>query len=318
MELDDAFQGFFDAIALGQLEGRVQSAWSRLHDYLVTAYDIAPDAVRLQGSYANDTTVKPAFPTDEYDVDVIATCAQATDEPNEALEYLQARLADNGDYRQRIERKTPCVRLRYASDTAGRFHLDVVPARRGVTAPLEIPQRDQGWKDNDPDGFRLWCLSQGGQFARTVRMLKRWRDINQGQRRGVKSVVLQVLVARSLPLVTRDAISVARTLRGIATLVEPHEESPPPLPHPVLTSEDLSANWPSRHYKVFRRQVTEAAALAESALSDPGAASSHERWRTLFGSDFPPYSGPPPEPPGPPPPGYHTLPQSPPRGERYG
>jgi predicted nucleotidyltransferase len=319
MELDQGFQEFVEAIQLGALpEGRIASAWGRLHRHLVSAYGLAPGAVFLQGSYANDTAVKPARLTDQYDVDVVALCAASNASADEALEDLEVKLAVDADYRGRIERKTPCVRLRYASDESGYFHLDIVPARRAITAPIEIPRRGDHWKDNDPEGYRRWCLQRGQQFARTVRVLKRWRDVHQGQRRGVKSIVLQVLVANAMPPLARDAPSVAQVLRGIAGFLDPHPVSPPSLPHPVLSHENLTSSWPEQDYRVFRRHVAEGATLAEQALADPDEADSHRRWRDLLGEDFPPYRGPSPGPPKVPPPGWERIPQQPPRSERYG
>jgi Second Messenger Oligonucleotide or Dinucleotide Synthetase domain len=318
VELDDAFETFFGAIALGALpQGRIESAWSRLQEYLFSAYSLRERDVFLQGSYANDTTVRPAYPHDEYDVDVIVMSAQQTHSTDQALQDLEDVLARDGDYAKRLERKTPCVRLRYASDESGYLHFDVVPARRCETAPLEIPRRGSSWKANDPEGYRNWCCDQGNQFVRTVRMLKRWRDIHQGQRRGVRSVVLQVLVARAMPSVARDAHAVARTLDGIAAVVAGHPDAPPPLPHPTLPREDLTASWPNGYYKTFREHITQAAREAREALEDPDETSSHERWRRLFGEDFPRYRGPSRQPP-PPPPGYPSVPQQPPQSRRYG
>lgn len=318
MELDDAFQRFLENIELGALpEGRITSAWQRLHEYLCAAYGVPAHDVFLQGSFVNDTTVRPAYASDEYDVDVIAMCASAEANGTGALKDLEEVLATDADYAKRIERKTPCVRLRYASDDSGGLHIDVVPARRCMTAPLEIPRRGDGWKANDPEGYSRWCASQGQQFIRTVRMLKRWRDIHQGQRRGVRSVVLQVLVARSMPYVDRDAMAVTGALENMAAFVAGHPDTPPPLQHPTLPKESMTAAWPESYYRVFRQHVAEAAVQARAALADADAASSHARWRELFGAAFPEYRGPTPPPP-PPPPGYPHVPQQPPRQGRYG
>jgi predicted nucleotidyltransferase len=319
VELNNGFQQFLEQIQLGALpEGRIESAWLRLHEYLVTGFGITRGEVFLQGSYANDTAVKPARSTDEYDIDVVVMCSVATDSANAALERLEAKLGEDADYRKRIEPKNPCVRLHYASDESGYFHIDIVPARTATAAPIEIPRRGNGWKDNDPEGYRIWCESQGPQFARTVRMLKRWRDVHQGQRRGVKSIVLQVMVANAMVHGQTDAATVARVLRAIASTLAAHPDAPPALPHPVLRRENLTANWPENDYREFRRNVTEAAALAESALADADEASSHRQWRELFGDAFPPYRGPSRMPPPVPPPGYERTPQQPPRQQRYG
>lgn len=317
MELDNSFQEFFEKIALGALpEGRITSAWTRLHAHLTQAYAIPADQVFLQGSYANDTAVKPARPIDTYDIDVVAVCASPEDTADQALQRLEEKLAADGDYQHRIQRKKPCVRLLYAPDPSGGFHIDIVPARPALSAPLEIPRRADHWKDNDPVGYRRWCVSQGAQFVRTVRMLKRWRDVHQGQRRGVKSVVLQVLVANAMHPTARDASSVTQVFRAIADRLTPYAESAPAVRHPLL-NEDLAESWPPNEYRAFRGHVLKAAQEAEGASADDDESASHERWRRVFGGDFPPFRGPSRTLPTPPP-GSGGRRQQPPRRERYG
>jgi hypothetical protein len=326
MKLEGAFEDFYDAIKLGQVpEGRIAEAWSRIHKYLIDHYAVPGAAVYLQGSYANDTTVEP-LPGGEYDLDVVSATALGGISAEQAFADLTESLSQDADYKKRIdEEKQPerCLRLRYADEADGaRFHIDVVPARASSSAPLEIPSRAGGWHDTDPQGFTAWCKSRGQSFTRTVRMLKRWRDENQESRRGIKSIVLQVLVAETLPSsLVDDADRIVGTFEGIKSKLAANLTSPPVISNPVLNSENLAERWPQESYASFRREIDDAVQLARDALDAEDEAQSHDLWRRLLGDDFPPAPTSPAKrqsgPPAPPAPGFESRPQLPPKRERY-
>lgn len=295
MNLPVDFQKFYERIELGETQtNRINSASVRLHDYLRDYYGLRSDEVFLQGSYPNGTAVKPDPEDDkgEYDVDLVSISASPSATPDEALQDLEDALAEDPDYKERIEkddRKKPCVRLRYADDEIGGFHVDVTPARpHSGDAPLEIPRRSVGWQPTAPREYTQWCRDQGDYFARLVQMLKRWRDHHQDARQAVKSIVLQVLVASNRVHDTDDARAVTGTLRAIATALAASPSSAPELPNPVLPSENLAARWSDADYRAFRSVVEKAAALAEEALAEPDMNASRTLWRELLGTDFPP------------------------------
>lgn len=318
MRLDTAFQEFYEEIELGTVpEGRIANAWNRLQNYLVTKMGVPATDVFLQGSYANGTAVSPPPKGGEYDLDVVVIGAKSDASPDSALGVLESVLAEDGDYKKRIVPKKPCVRLNYAADDEGRFHVDVVPARRNAVA-LEIPFRGDDWHDTNPVGYTDWCLAQGERFHRTVRMLKRWRDENQDERRGVRSIVLQVLISEQL-VDGADADSLTGTLEELQAYLTGHPDLPPVVTNPSLSTENLAGRWPVEHYKAFRTEIKDAAVLARLALDEPDEAKSHAFWGKLLGSDFPgPTVTPGQTPPSPPPPGHSARPQQAPKRERYG
>ncbi len=319
MRLPSAFAEFHERIQLGEIpEGKIRSAWSRLQAYLIAELTIPQLDVFVQGSYANDTAVKPASPQREYDLDTVAIGFDSDPSENAALERLEGVLAKNTDYKKRIERRAPCVRLRYAADSEGRFHVDVVPARHGSTAPIQVPRRNEGWHDSDPRGYTNWCRTQGAQFSRTVRMLKRWRDFQQSDRRKVKSIVLQVLVGQFYAGGGNDEDAVVAVFTGIESLLDGLPGSVPSVPNPILPTEDLTARWLLADYRDFRKEVGQAAAIAKQAIASSSTTESHELWRQLFGPDFPPTPPSSSDLPPTPRPGYERYPQSAPRQEeRY-
>lgn len=323
MRLDSAFDEFFALIALGSLpEGRIKSAYDRLFNYLASNLP-AGSRVFAQGSIPNRTAVKPPDRFGEYDLDVVAVYVAAGVTAESALDNLEKLLALDTDYARRIEHKSPCVRLRYADDDQGKFRIDITPARQLATGVLEVPRRGEGWHESNPEGFTRWCLSQGEQFSRTIRYLKRWRDVSQGQRRGIKSIVLQVLTAQYHVLNGAGAECVVRAFQGIDQYLASSPNSAPEVCNPVLANENLTARWSNDQYREFRQHLTVARRLAEAALNEPDEAKSHALWQQLFGKDFP--SAPrrtaptvPIVPPVPPPPDFGSPPQRAPRRERYG
>jgi hypothetical protein len=330
MQLPDAFDKFHDSISLGaKPTGKIESAASGLINYLCGEYGLPASLVFLQGSYPNDTAVEPENSDGEYDVDLVCVGAHAGASPDDALNDLEATLARHGTYAELLKkegsRKKPCVRLRYADDEVGGFHVDVVPARDSTSvdpqAPLEVPRRGDAWHDTAPEQYTDWCRDQGPRFARTVKVLKRWREHHQPARLNIKSIVLQVLAANNLGTQSSDAEALVSTLEAIQAVLAESPIQPPRVQNPVLNAEDLAARWEAAAYKNFRQELDEAVELARRALASTDEKESHELWRELLGDDFPAGPSDPGErirvPPAVPPPGSHPT-QVPPRRERYG
>jgi hypothetical protein len=318
LRLPSAFAEFHERIQLGGIpEGKISSAWSRLQSYLIAELAIPQLDIFVQGSYANKTAVKPPTSGREYDLDTVAIGFDADATADGALARLEEILAKDGDYKKRIERRAPCVRLRYAGDTEGRFHVDVVPAKHGSRPVIQVPRRKEGWHDSDPRSYTNWCVAQGAQFSRTVRMLKRWRDAQQSDRRKVKSIVLQVLIGQFYGGAAGDAETVVQVLAGIEGFLGDFPDTVPTVVNPVLPAEDLTARWPPEDYQDFRKEVIEAAALARDALAAQSERESHRLWRQLFGPDFPEAKQGGAEMPPTPPPGFERTPQVAPPRERY-
>lgn len=327
MRLEGACADFHDCIALSTLsEERINSAWGRLHALLTEKYRLADQWVYIQGSYANDTAVKPAEEDGEYDLDIVCICAAADASAADAIDDLTATLSTDADLKARIEPNEtgrPCVRLRYADDPEGfGFHVDIVPARgTDPTAVIEVPMRGgEGWRNSNPYAYTLWCQQQPETFQRVVRFLKRWRDEHSDG--SIASITLQVLTAAHLDAAaTSDAEALTGTLIGIADFLATSPTEPPEILNPVLASENLSDRWDKEAYTEFRGELDAAVGLAQRALGMHDEQASHDVWRELFGDDFPATPGDvksqlPVVPP--PPPDQPDRRQQAPQDERYG
>ncbi len=290
IDIQAYFDNYLGAISLGKRQvRRIESASSTLMLYLQDRYQLTHSDVFLQGSYANGTAVKPVQ-GGEYDVDIVCVSADQADSATSALADMYKLLDDTGRYHGRLELKKPCVRIQYADDEIGKFHVDVVPVRVDQThdiAPLDAPRRQSGWHPTAPNEYTEWCARQGPQFIRTVKMLKRWRDEHQGVRQAIKSIVLQVLVARHMPSrLMSDGECIYQVLHGIHQDLEPLA-GPPAVLNPVLPDENLTKRWELDHFRNFQKELAEAVELAQEAIEASTLVEACEHWRELFGDSFP-------------------------------
>lgn len=290
IDLQFQFDAFHDAITLEKSQNdRIDSAFGSLRTFLCEQYDVDQEAVFVQGSCANGTAVVPADPeAGEYDVDAVLVLPDRNVSSNEALDNLRAALESSNRYRSRITLKKPCIRLQYADDEIGGFHVDVVPVRTASSssdAPLEAPRRDEGWHETAPAEYTTWCLNQGELFQRTVKMLKRWRDENQDVRGAIKSIVLQVLVSRCMSPDESDALRIATTFTELQQFLQAPQ--PPEIPNPVLASENLSARWTQAAFDSFRQEVAKAEAAARRAIDADDEYEAAAEWASIFGDKFP-------------------------------
>lgn len=288
VDLSLYFEHFLRNIELGQRQrARMDSAANAVAAFLTSSYELPEAHVFLQGSYANGSAIEPVD-GGEYDVDLVAICAAAGASPTEALNDLEARFRADGRFRDRVKRKKPCVRLEYAGDDVGNFHVDVVPVRPDyhTLAPLESPRRDEGWRGTAPAEYTAWCQSQGDLFLDTVQILKRWRDEQQSVRQAIKSIVLQVLISQHMPQISDHSIRVAETLRSLHRHLSVLH-GPPVVWNPALPTEDLASAWTADSFGSFLNELTEAVELVDQAARTDDHVEAGDTWRQLLGEDFP-------------------------------
>jgi hypothetical protein len=129
---------------------------------------LASVSIRLQGSVAIRTTVKP-IGTNEYDVDLIAHVRDldATLSPAELKARIGARLRENGNYSPLLEEMPRCWRMNYANE----FHMDITPSIPNPTCGMGgelVPDKTlKTWKPSNSQGYRA-------KFDRRAEMLPRF------------------------------------------------------------------------------------------------------------------------------------------------
>ena len=288
VDLSAYFDQFLENISLGEPQvSRMNRAASTISDFLEERYGIPSDNVFIQGSYANNTAIEPVN-GGEYDIDIVALCVGGGVTCNDALDQLANHFLNDGRYSARVKRKKPCIRLEYADDDVGSFHVDVVPTRVSEvnTAPLEAPRRDEGWRATNPSEYTSWCLRQGSLYTRTVMAMKRWRDEQQSVRNAVKSIVLQVLVAQCLPQTSDDAARMTETFAALHAHLQ-NQQQAPVVSNPVLPSENLAQNWSRESFRSFVKELSEAVEISRAANRATDLVEAADAWRELLGDDFP-------------------------------
>jgi hypothetical protein len=288
VDLSAYFEQFIANISLGDPQvPRMNRAARTVADFLQRSYGIPAENVFLQGSYPIGTAVEP-IDGGEYDLDIVAVCLGDQISCNAALTDLESRFKADGRFRDRVKPKKPCVRLEYAEDDVGKFHLDVVPVRASPEpdCPLDAPRRNEGWRGTAPAEYTSWCVQQGSYFLRTVKAMKRWRDEQQSVRTAIKSIVLQVLVAQCMPQVANDADRLAGTFRNLYAYLS-SLSGPPVVTNPVLQRENLAARWTNESFRSFVSELAEAVEWADKAEGSTDAVEAADAWREILGEDFP-------------------------------
>lgn len=290
-DLTTYFDRFVDNISLGEPQvGRMESAARGIMSFLRSSYGLAEEQVFMQGSYPNGTAVEPVE-GGEYDVDIVAFCVDGETSPTAALDDLQRRFESNGNYASRVVPKTPCIRLDYAQDNVGKFHVDVVPVRQNVdwssVAPFDAPRRGSDWNETAPREYTIWCAAQGEYFARTVKIMKRWRDEQQTVRSAIKSIVLQVLVSECVPVnIADDQMRLIETFNRLYSRLSTLS-GPPTVLNPVLPTENLARRWTQGSFESFVRELKEAVEISGRAADAGDRLQAIDAWRELLGEDFP-------------------------------
>jgi len=291
--LQTFFRDFDEAISLGtNTKKRVRRSFKTLSKYLRRQDGIT--SCTVQGSFGNHTAIEPQD-GDDYDLDIIVRGDWETG-ADAALDDLESLIAEHGVYGGKLDeaKHASCIRVIYADDNAGGFHVDLVPAREpdpenydeDKLPPLEIPRRDRGWNPSAPADFSEWSKRLGDDYAQTVRTLKRWRDLSQGTRSSIKSILLQVLVANHLGASVLASERLEQTLAGIHNYLAFYS-SPPEIPNPVYVHENLAERWTDAAFLDFKLKVGEALALIEKANQAADTEEAVEVWKELLGTDFP-------------------------------
>ena len=134
-----------------------------------------------KGSYIHGTGVRPALPTEKYDLDVgLKFSINYNECDSSTLLGFICQCIKN--HTKSIEKKRYCIRVHYED----KYYVDITvfSEYEGV---VKIAT-DEGWKDADPEGLKS-CIEDykklfsnteedgACQFCRLVRYLKRWADL---------------------------------------------------------------------------------------------------------------------------------------------
>jgi hypothetical protein len=173
-------------------------------DWLARADDplLASIAVRLQGSVAIGTTVKP-IGANEYDVDLVAYVPDLdiAISPASLKKSIGDRLRSNGTYAGLLEEMPRCWRLNYANE----FHLDITPSIPNPSCDMGgelVPDKTlKTWKASNPQGYRAKFDRRAALLPRIRRVLGKAFDSARAdadiepypQDRGLKGILRRIV-----------------------------------------------------------------------------------------------------------------------------
>jgi hypothetical protein len=292
------FDGFLSNLALDATRvGRIEGALAHLRSFVASDPLLIRrrPTVFVQGSYGQRLAVRPADPSAEYDVDVVIEInGSLSTSSSKMLDWLHDRLATDAIFAPRLVEHARCARIQYQ----GEFHLDIVPGRRlyvggQFRGRVIVPDRESRWRPSYPRGFARWCDKRnelsGGDFARMVMMLKRWRDLHQTDSTRVRSIVFSTLIGQVVPpwrqpgnSTRPDATVLYETLVRLERYLNGRNLKPI-VRNPSLLSENLARSWTQAQFQGFRDLVAETLDQVEGIVE----AREPDRWRLVFGEAFP-------------------------------
>ena len=243
----------------------------------------------MQGSFALNTIIRPVN-DHEFDVDMLAFMDEDADmEPKDYIERVYRTMKANGNYADKVHRKTRCVVVDYAGD----FHLDIVPCvERGGGLYICNRQTDE-FEPTDGTGFRDWFNGKNavthGNLKLVARLLKYLRDHKQTFT--APSILLTTLIGNAV----RDGDdgtefrTLPDALKTVTNRVNDFLQTNPFKPfisNPALPEEDFSRDWDPAKYRNFRNRFDGYTKRINAAFAESDYARSVSAWRELFGDDF--------------------------------
>ncbi len=250
------------------------------------------------GSWAHRTIIKPVADNDGFDADVLLHMTEQTDwQPKDYIEKLYAAFRGSATYKDRVSRKTRCMRITYA----GEFHIDLVPlidqgGLHYITNRLD-PEETGKLEASDPAAFTAWIDERQrltrGSFIKVVRLLKYLRDFKNTF--SCKSIILATLLGEQVneievmmaPERYADVPSTLNTLLG--KLADSLPLTMPAVMDPAGTGDNFTDRYKEGwNYDNFRRQIKHYAEKVKEAYDEPDRTASIAAWQVILGEDFKP------------------------------
>lgn len=243
-----------------------------------------------QGSYGLKTIIKPVG-TREYDADMLLYMDSDDDkEPKDYINDVYDCLKQNGNYEDKVHRRTRCVYIDYAGD----FHLDLVPCITDEEQHYICNNKDNCFEETDGTGYRDWFNEKtritNGDLKRVTRLLKFLRDHKRNF--SVKSILLTTLIGNSVYTYDEGSENfkdIPTSLKTISNRINSFLQNNilmPEICNPVLLTESFTRHWDQDKYRHFREMFD----LYNTKINEAFDANDHNtsvrKWRELFNDNF--------------------------------
>ena len=251
--------------------------------------------VSPQGSYRQETIIKPVSDKKEFDVDILFEMKEVAEwEPKDYLNNLHGEFKNTDRYRDIVDRrgKSRCVTLDYAND----FHIDIVPCIQRDGRHKVMNKNTNEFEDTDGDGYAQWFSSRNAITGRNclvkvVRLIKYLRDSKQTF--SAKSILLTTLLGHQVydtdgqEQYYPDVPTALKTLLGRLDDYLQANPSMPTISNPSFSSEEFNRHWDQDKYSNFRDRMHDYRVKVDEAYDSDDEEESLEMWGDVFGDDFP-------------------------------
>ncbi|MGI8710961.1 MAG: nucleotide-binding domain-containing protein [Acidimicrobiales bacterium] len=302
MKFVDVFESFLrtevnlNKTRLNTLEDRL----SAVESFITDEATFGPAFLELipAGSWAHRSIIKPVTANDGFDADVLLHMEEQTAwQPKDYIENLYWSFRGSANYKDRLQRKTRCLRITYA----GEFHIDLVPfiERAGlyyITNRL-VPEDTGKLEASNPIAVTDWIDARqrltNGSFIKVVRLLKYLRDYKNTF--NCKSIILTTLLGEQVneieamlaPDRYRDVPATLNTLLG--KLADSLPLTMPAVFDPGGTGDNFTDRYREGwDYDNFRAQIRRYATKVASAYAETSRPKAIAAWQEIFGDEFDP------------------------------
>lgn len=317
MGIQRHFRKFHDAIKLSKQDDAYKAA--REKDGSITkdvkkafkdaGYPVIEDFI--QGSFSTDTAILKKAGDFDIDRAVVIDINTAPDNPVKPKVVVCDDVLEKRGFKN-AKVKKPCVTADYTSEN---LHIDYpVYRRNGDTYELAVGKRNSDednrkWEGSDPKGLKDWIKDKSayigsaesklGQFNRTVRYLKRWRDEKFSETVAAKvySIGITVMAKQSFTpsfdddSVPDDLVALKSTVSAMLTggyfTAVGNDQYEISVDLPVKPWRDIFDGASVDTGTQFRNKLKRLEGKLEDAIAETDEVKKCKILREMFGDDFP-------------------------------
>jgi hypothetical protein len=212
--------------------------------------------------------------------------------PSRYIDEVYRAFRRSGHYRDAVDRKGRCVRIRYANFC----HVDIVPyVRRGLLGGKAIVNRAENrFEPTDPEGFTAWMRRQdrraNGTLRTTIRLYKYLRDRNDAF--AIPSVILTTLLGTRLhrywdaPSSYTDLPTALNILTDRLDGWLQQYTSLPRIRDPSGSGATFHHRWSDLSFRHFQDAIHRLKARVTAAYAEDNQIKSLLLWRRILGPSF--------------------------------
>lgn len=317
-QIDDLLDRMAEEVQLDKTRrDRMKSSYEAVKEWIESdekffkphKYDVYP-----HGSVRIMTTVKP-FGREEFDLDIAIHLKYGTPHsPERIYNELRRRLNEHGLYRDVLEAKNRCIRLKYAGD----YHMDILPGVQEVEYDrnrIMVPDRELGsWVSSNPRGYADWFIAKSNlvkesllekalraenlpvddfskkkPLQRGVQLIKRYRDIyfQKDDSYKTSSVILTTIAGQFY----QGEDSIFNTVDNIVSTIQNsigQSYGRLKILNPVNADEDFTDKWDKEpeYYEAFKRFSFHLHSEWQKLKKDNGIIEESRIMKGLFGDDL--------------------------------